>query len=172
MLALRKSGLRRPELSSIFVALLIFASIGFAGAWPWNRDMLDQANIKPQEQDRPAPANTLPADGLRLPLTRDEAGAKLESPVAMTPESAEKGRHLYDIYCALCHGVKGRGDGPIARKYVPPPDLTLDFFLKRTDGFIYGTILYGGPIMPSYKDSLSDVETWHIVNYVRKLQGK
>lgn len=154
------------------ILLVIFAAVDFAGAWPWNRDMIDQKSIKPQENDRPAPANTLPVDGLRLPMTREEAGAKLENPMPMTPQSVEEGRHLYDIYCSVCHGTKGRGDGPIAKKYMPPPDLTLDFFKNRSDGFIYSTILDGGPIMPQYKENLSDAEIWRVVNYIRKLQGK
>jgi mono/diheme cytochrome c family protein len=35
------------------------------------------------------------------------------------------GEHLYRRYCASCHGVSGRGDGPLAASFAPPPsDLT------------------------------------------------
>src|SRR6476619_5261692 len=34
---------------------------------------------------------------------------------AVTPEQ------LYRSYCAGCHGDTGRGDGPAAGRYVPPP---------------------------------------------------
>jgi mono/diheme cytochrome c family protein len=35
------------------------------------------------------------------------------------------GRESFIIYCASCHGVSGRGDGPVAPALAsPPPDLT------------------------------------------------
>jgi len=35
------------------------------------------------------------------------------------------GEALYRRYCASCHGLTGRGDGPVARTLSPPPaDLT------------------------------------------------
>ena len=36
-----------------------------------------------------------------------------------------KGRELYVQYCGSCHGESGRGDGPMAPAFQPPPtDLT------------------------------------------------
>lgn len=37
----------------------------------------------------------------------------------------ERGRKLYNQYCASCHGPTGKGDGPVAAALKsPPPDLT------------------------------------------------
>ena len=48
------------------------------------------------------------------------------------PDPAE-GRKLYDQHCAVCHGDKGKGDGPLAEDLkVPPADLTE--ITKRRDG--------------------------------------
>lgn len=44
-----------------------------------------------------------------------------------SPKSAyvEKGRKLFNQYCATCHGVTGKGEGPVAEALkVGPPDLT------------------------------------------------
>src|SRR5262249_52085200 len=47
---------------------------------------------------------------------------------------------LYQRYCASCHGVDGRGDGPAAGALVPPPtdltqsDLSLPALMKVIDG--------------------------------------
>ena len=39
--------------------------------------------------------------------------------------SAASGKEMYVSYCASCHGVAGKGDGPaVAALKVPPPDLT------------------------------------------------
>ncbi|MEW6299663.1 MAG: cytochrome c [Thermodesulfobacteriota bacterium] len=48
------------------------------------------------------------------------AACRLESaPSAYRPDA------LYRRYCASCHGLAGKGDGPVAALFtVPPPDLT------------------------------------------------
>ena len=39
--------------------------------------------------------------------------------------SAERGKALFSEYCASCHGVSGKGDGPAAPALkIPPADLT------------------------------------------------
>jgi mono/diheme cytochrome c family protein len=41
------------------------------------------------------------------------------------PDALESGARLYQAYCAACHGVSGRGGGPVAASLVvAPPDLT------------------------------------------------
>ena len=57
-----------------------------------------------------------------------------------------RGDNLYKAYCATCHGVDGRGNGPMASwMKVPPPDLTRiaarnggEFPLARIDRIISG----------------------------------
>jgi mono/diheme cytochrome c family protein len=45
--------------------------------------------------------------------------------VPIKPTSAASGQEMYKTYCAVCHGVSGKGDGPAASALkVPPPDLT------------------------------------------------
>lgn len=44
----------------------------------------------------------------------------------------DNGQRLFGARCAMCHGAKARGDGPLARKSSPPtPDLTTPAFRKR-----------------------------------------
>ncbi|HWQ70319.1 MAG TPA: cytochrome c [Patescibacteria group bacterium] len=103
-------------------------------------------------------------------MTREEMGKSLANPVPFTQQSVDNGRRLFDIYCALCHGADGKGMGPVAMKFIPPPDLTLPFFRQKTDGFIYGTIRNGGAIMPAHGEVLTPKERWEIVNFLRSLQ--
>ena len=45
--------------------------------------------------------------------------------VMASPDLATTGRQLYETYCASCHGLEARGDGPVASLLtIPPPDLT------------------------------------------------
>lgn len=49
------------------------------------------------------------------------------------PASTERGKALFSEYCASCHGVSGRGDGPAAPALkIPPADLTS--LTKRNKG--------------------------------------
>ena len=105
-------------------------------------------------------------------MDRLEAGKKLNNPTKATVNSLDRGKQLYQIYCALCHGVDAKGKGPVAAKFVPPPDLTLEIFRRRPDGFIYETIRAGGPIMPGQGEALTPEERWDVVNYLRSLQEK
>jgi mono/diheme cytochrome c family protein len=105
-------------------------------------------------------------------MDRIEAGEKLQNPVDRTATSVENGKRLFQIYCALCHGPDAKGAGPVASKFVPPPDLTLEIFRQRTDGFLYATIRDGGALMPGQREALSPRERWDIVNYLRDVQGK
>lgn len=150
--------------------LLLGASL--AHAWPWSDDMDKQPSIRPQEAPLTPPAGTVPRQGREPRMDRVQAGERLRNPVAPTPASVENGERLFLIYCALCHGADARGEGPVATKFVPPPDLTLELFRQRTDGFIYATIRDGGALMPPQGEALSPRERWDVVNFLRVLQGK
>lgn len=163
----------RGFLRSLLTAVgFVVMGANLAHGWPWSTDMDKQLSIRPQEEPRLPPAGSIPRQGKEPPMDRLEASEKLRNPVQPTPESVENGNRLFQIYCALCHGADGKGGGPVATKFVPPPDLTLEIFRQRTDGFLYGTIRNGGALMPGQAEALSPRERWDIVNYIRHVQGK
>ena len=151
---------------------LLLLGVSLAHSWPWSDDMDKQPSIRAHEAPLPPPPGTVPRQGRELRMDRVQAGERLRNPVAPTPASIENGKRLFLIYCALCHGPDARGGGPVAMKFVPPPDLTLELFRQRTDGFLYGTIRDGGALMPGQGEGLSPRERWEVVNYLRVLQGK
>jgi mono/diheme cytochrome c family protein len=157
---------------SLTAAALLLLGAGPAYSWPWSTDMAKQPSVKPQAAPRPAPAESVPVQGKEPVLDRVEAGKKLSNPLAATPASLADGKRLFQMYCAPCHGSAAKGDGLVAKKFIPPPDLTLEAFRRRPDGFIYETIKSGGPIMPSQGEALLPRERWEIVLYLRSLQGQ
>jgi len=165
------NGRNHRIVQALLGATLLLVGSSPADAFPWSRDMKDQPSIGPQEAPRRPAPGTIPRDGWEPPMTREEAGRTLKNPVQPTRRSVENGRLLFQIYCAPCHGADGKGTGPVAAKFVPPPDLRLPVFRQRTDGFIYGTIRNGGALMPPYGEVLSPRDRWDLVNYVRSLQG-
>ena len=44
--------------------------------------------------------------------------------------------------------------------------------LLRSDGYIYGMITVGRGIMPPYGHQIAHFDRWHVVNYIRQLQGR
>jgi mono/diheme cytochrome c family protein len=44
--------------------------------------------------------------------------------------------------------------------------------LLRSDGYIFGMITVGRGVMPPYGHQIPYYDRWHVVNYVRQLQGR
>lgn len=89
---------------------------------------------------------------------------------------AFQGRKLFVTYCFLCHGMSGKGDGPLASKLkVPPADLTDNTRVgKRTDAELFG-IIQGGKhtlvtdAMPKWGKVIPGPQIEALVAYVRFL---
>jgi mono/diheme cytochrome c family protein len=94
----------------------------------------------------------------------------LANPEAPTQESVNRGWKYYQINCAVCHGEAGLGDGPVAR-FNGAPNLSNAITAAKSDGYYFGQIRNGGTIMPSF-NRIPERDRWHVINYVRGLQGK
>lgn len=105
-------------------------------------------------------------DGFQL------AKETLKSPLDSTQVDLDRGKALYDIYCAICHGNQGNGQGNLVKREkilgVPSYD---DAGRAITEGSIYHTIHYGKNTMGSYANQLSIEERWQVVAYVLKLKA-
>ena len=99
------------------------------------------------------------------------AKANLVSPLDSTQVDLERGKALYDIYCGICHGNKGDGQGNLVKR---EKILGIPNYADReiTAGSIYHTIYYGKNAMGSYKNLLSEEERWQVVAYVLDLKQK
>lgn len=93
------------------------------------------------------------------------------NPTADTPESVAAGKATYDRLCAVCHGVRGRGDGPAAFTMNPRPlDLRIHIPL-HAPGEHFHWISEGipGTAMPGWRAQLSETERWQLVRYLYAL---
>ena len=92
-------------------------------------------------------------------------------------EEHTRGKRIFNHYCAACHGVTGRGDGPNAPYLDPlPRDLSSERFLRRlTDLYLFKVIQGGGnavsksTFMPAYGKTLSQQEIGDVIAYIRTL---
>lgn len=139
-------------------------------------NMTETVRVVPGERVFPMPAGVVPRGGaMILPKEQRDVAAKLPNPVKPSADSVALGRTHFVTFCAPCHGPEGKGGvtGPVATKFVPPPDLTNAAFQKaRTDGYWHSYIMAGGAVMPAYSEAMSSVEAWHVVNYLRTLAAK
>ncbi|RNC88445.1 MAG: cytochrome c [Winogradskyella sp.] len=100
------------------------------------------------------------------------AKANLESPLDTTTVDYDRGKELYDIYCTICHGNKGAGNGYLGegnRELILPGSYAVK---ELTAGSIYHVIYYGKNSMGSYANFMSEEERWQVVAYVEKLKAE
>ena len=94
-------------------------------------------------------------------------------PVKVTKELLYRGQDRYDVYCSVCHGGTGAGDGIIMTGnygYVPAPTYHQERLREASDGEIYSAIYNGVRTMPSYASQIKVEDRWAIVSYIRALQ--
>lgn len=106
------------------------------------------------------------------PWNVPESAKRMRNPVRATAASIQKGKRLFAEQCAMCHGEKGKGDGPMAEALeTKPADLTNRARMKaQSDGELFWKIAKGRPpVMPDFETALRHEEIWHLVNYVRTL---
>lgn len=116
---------------------------------------------------------------------KDAKGALVsEFPFAMTKDVLERGRERYDIFCVVCHGPRGDGDGRIVQRgFTKPPnyhsDLSRGYKLSGKDvkltevpaGYIFDVITRGYGAMPDLYEQIPVSDRWAITGYVRALQA-
>ena len=83
----------------------------------------------------------------------------------------ELGREKYDIFCAVCHGATGDGNG-ITKSYgmVATPTYHVDRLRGLAEGEIFDTITNGKNNMGPYGAKLRYEERWAVIAYLRALQ--
>lgn len=136
----------------------------------WRMDMWYQPSLRPEDAPRPEPEGSIPLGAPLLPADRDSA-EDVTDPLPGTPARLARGRALFQARCAPCHGPEGHGGGPVSRYFPPAPDLASPTVRGRSDGYIWGTITFGGRAMPSQREGLTTEDRWALVQEVRAIQG-
>jgi mono/diheme cytochrome c family protein len=102
----------------------------------------------------------------------DLAKANLKSPLdTLSTEDMDKAKGLYEIYCAICHGNGGNGQGKLVTqgKFLGVPS-----YKDRviTTGSVFHVQTYGLNSMGSYANQLNAHERWLVATYVMKLKSE
>lgn len=181
----------RARMGVLAAAVLALVSGGCTqvdDAWaaiPFLSMLRDAPSYDPYEMTRPAPPHSVPFEApmgeVLPPIVPTDAGlrafaAEHANPVAVDSASLARGQAMYERYCLVCHGPEGMGrqTGPVTATGAYPaiaPPVASGTAVALSDGYIYGITRVGRGLMPPYGDRITHTDRWHIVNYIRSLQG-
>jgi mono/diheme cytochrome c family protein len=92
-------------------------------------------------------------------------------PFPVTKEVMERGQERFQIFCAMCHGFTGDGDGMIVRRgFRQPPSYHEDRLRQARVGYFFRVMTEGFGAMPSYRTQIPVQDRWAIIAYIRALQ--
>lgn len=125
---------------------------------------------------QPIPNGTIPRDGPwadpAFVSGVDTSGRWLEQlPFSLDEETLGAGRERFTVYCAVCHGPDGYGDGIVARRgFPPPPSYHSERLRGAPVGYLFDVISRGYGAMPAFDERLPPRQRWEIAAYLRTLQ--
>jgi len=122
-----------------------------------NAESVDQ--FKKANPDKPLPSNFFESS----------------IPVSVTKNLMKRGQERYNISCLPCHGGQGDGNGVVKFfGFSAIKDLHDPTVVKLNDGQLFRVITVGNQegkgLMKGYDTSLSVMDRWAIVAYLRALQ--
>jgi len=101
----------------------------------------------------------------------EAAKTNLVSPLEQSDAHRAKGKELYGVYCAVCHGKKGDGQGILMKR---EKFLGIPSYADRdiTEGSIYHVLMYGKNAMGSHAGQVNAIERWQIAQHVMYLRNE
>jgi mono/diheme cytochrome c family protein len=94
-------------------------------------------------------------------------------PIPIDRAALERGRDRFQIYCSMCHGMTGEGDGMIVRRGFQRPPSFYDDRLQENStpaSHFFDVITNGWGAMPDYASMIPPEDRWKIIAYLRALQ--
>lgn len=170
---------RREKIGFFF--LLLLGCQSSKPTFEYMPDMIDSPAIKAQEYSPTLadhrgmllpPEGSVPVGFEPYPYAGDEEGAALhlKNPMALTRENLMEGKRVFNIFCSVCHGERGLGDGSVVPPFPKPPSLVNEKLRGWEEGRIYHLITEGRGNMPSYASQVRREERWAAILYLRALQ--
>jgi mono/diheme cytochrome c family protein len=99
--------------------------------------------------------------------------AAIANPIGTDDRSIQNGHKQFAINCAVCHGDRGVGDGPLTKYGFPPIPIGTGSKAagQFSDGYLFGMIRNGRGLMPAY-NRIEENDRWDLINYLRALQSE
>ena len=94
-------------------------------------------------------------------------------PAPISKTDMDRGQERYNIYCSVCHGMTGYGDGMVARRGFnkpAPASYHQDRLRQAPVGHFFDVMTNGWGAMPAYASQIPVEDRWRIIAYIRALQ--
>ena len=109
-------------------------------------------------------------------IYRATPGVDLKSPL-QTVESPviARGKAVYLIYCAQCHGYQYDGNGTVGQSFAPlPTDLRSPEVQTKPEGELFKTVSYGEPgkRQPALQTTVTINDRWHVIAFIKSLGNR
>lgn len=103
----------------------------------------------------------------------EAAGAGLVNPLPNSAEILKLGETKFKVYCAVCHGDKGDGQGILVQrdKFNGVPSYYSENLKNLPEGKMYHAVYYGRNMMGSHASQLNEKERWAVIHWVQKLRA-
>lgn len=92
---------------------------------------------------------------------------------AMAEPDLFQGKKLYNAYCSACHGLNGKGGGPLASALAKMPSNLVSDKYQNMDHAKFSELVIGygkeDSLMPKWGDTLSGRQLTDVVAYVLKI---
>ena len=106
-------------------------------------------------------------------IYRATPGVDLKSPLNTTePSVIARGKAVYLIYCAQCHGYDYDGNGTVGQSFHPlPTDLRSPEVQTKPEGQLFKTVSYGEPDkrQPALQTTVTIDDRWHVIAFIKSL---
>lgn len=158
-----------------WIAILLTSGVVLAGCsdkighgWDWNR-------MRVQPKYQPYGASGLFPDGMAMRVSPAGTVAReavvASWPVQSGPAVLAAGTHVFQVYCAVCHGEAADGKSIVASNMIGfrPPSLLTDAVRALPDSTIYTIVTNGLGHMPAFSGTLSVRERQEVAVYVANL---
>jgi mono/diheme cytochrome c family protein len=117
-------------------------------------------------------AGTVPASGGET-IYRVTPGIELTASVSMADSAEiERGKTVYLIYCAQCHGHNHDGNGTVGQSFKPlPTDLRSSQVQQTPHGELFKTVSYGipGGRQPALQTTITIDDRWRVIAYLKSI---
>ena len=169
--------MKRVLILGLFVSTVVLLAYGAITLYDYNLSagrMWQTPAVRPHEEPILAmEPGTVPVGGgeIRLRMLPAEA---LASPLQNATADAVigKGKTMYARYCQQCHGINHDGMGTVGQSFAPlPGDLRSAKIQALSEGMMFKEISYGVPggRQPELASTISELDRWRIVAYVKSL---
>jgi cbb3-type cytochrome c oxidase subunit III len=166
------------KIRSFFLVAIMFALLGC------RQEMRNDSRLKPYQEtpffadrnsSRPLVRGVVPRGEPRTDdffYTGQIDGHLVRGfPETVTLERLKKGQARYNVYCSVCHGITGLGDGMVVQRGFPkPPSLHEQRLRDAPEGHFFNVMTKGYGAMYSYASRVEPSERWAIIAYIRALQ--